>query len=502
VIAGAAAWGTFIAGGRFETQPRTMRSATGVSVGTGLAVAGLIVFVIVGMLSMMSNLRQRLPGSSQARTLYALTSSGAIVQIVGEDQILKVTDLEGRPMAQYPVPVSRQTLAEGVSGQLVPLRQGSAVNYRTSEQFFVKLSARPGPVSWYYVVGSKLIEGYDNRAAHRLEWLGPSGSSSAETAPGSGFGGSPLFRSASPREPASPFISFTDAVYRLDLNRREVVKIFAAGGGELVLGVASRGDLHTEVAIATTERLLVQGIDGKTRFSVPHPFPVGRYDRAAILRAWGAPGTPRFTWYYPEPERKPLPMEVTKYTAEGVVLDRHTLPLPVGFKEATWVRATVPWSVTPLTVPLTFALVQGGNWRNPFDATLSTSATFSNEAVYYEDSRVFESLSPSQLGVAWSLCVLASFLPAVLAYRWGRTSAFSARRLRLWTVLSFLLGPLALALMVTLIEFPRRETCPACRRLRVVTRDECEHCGEPFVPPAPDGTEIFEPGHPAPATQG
>jgi RNA polymerase subunit RPABC4/transcription elongation factor Spt4 len=42
-------------------------------------------------------------------------------------------------------------------------------------------------------------------------------------------------------------------------------------------------------------------------------------------------------------------------------------------------------------------------------------------------------------------------------------------------------------------EWPARESCPNCKKLRVVDRDQCEHCGADFAPPEKNGTEIFEP---------
>ena len=50
-----------------------------------------------------------------------------------------------------------------------------------------------------------------------------------------------------------------------------------------------------------------------------------------------------------------------------------------------------------------------------------------------------------------------------------------------------------MVLMLVLQELPARVSCPECRKLRVVTREECEHCGALHAAPAADGTEIFEP---------
>jgi hypothetical protein len=53
-------------------------------------------------------------------------------------------------------------------------------------------------------------------------------------------------------------------------------------------------------------------------------------------------------------------------------------------------------------------------------------------------------------------------------------------------------GWVGLVLMLALQEWPARIACPKCRKLRVVTRDTCEHCSAAHTLPAPDGTEIFE----------
>ena len=38
-----------------------------------------------------------------------------------------------------------------------------------------------------------------------------------------------------------------------------------------------------------------------------------------------------------------------------------------------------------------------------------------------------------------------------------------------------------------------RESCPCCKKLRVVDREKCPHCGADFAPPEKNGTEIFAP---------
>jgi len=58
--------------------------------------------------------------------------------------------------------------------------------------------------------------------------------------------------------------------------------------------------------------------------------------------------------------------------------------------------------------------------------------------------------------------------------------------------LTVLLGPLAFFLMIAVVEWPAMERCPSCGHHRIVTNELCEHCRQPFAPPAMDGTEIFD----------
>jgi hypothetical protein len=91
------------------------------------------------------------------------------------------------------------------------------------------------------------------------------------------------------------------------------------------------------------------------------------------------------------------------------------------------------------------------------------------------------------------VCAFACFLPA-------RRHSFSRAGVIGWTLLGFFFGWLGVALMFALHEWPARIECPKCRKLRVVTRDTCEHCGAPHAVPALDGTEIIELGATNPCT--
>jgi hypothetical protein len=76
-------------------------------------------------------------------------------------------------------------------------------------------------------------------------------------------------------------------------------------------------------------------------------------------------------------------------------------------------------------------------------------------------------------------------------YRLPRRYAFSRTRSTAWAVCGLLFGLTGFLLLITLLQWPARIACPNCRKLRVVTREQCEHCGAAHARPEADGTEIF-----------
>ncbi len=108
-------------------------------------------------------------------------------------------------------------------------------------------------------------------------------------------------------------------------------------------------------------------------------------------------------------------------------------------------------------------------------------------------SQVGLPFSGSHQTSSWTLAILSALISAAAVFLHGRRYAFPTSHLSTWVGIALLLGPLGYLLMLALIEWPARESCPACSRKRVVTREHCEHCGEPFAAQPKDGTEIFEP---------
>src|SRR5262249_33120217 len=92
-----------------------------------------------------------------------------------------------------------------------------------------------------------------------------------------------------------------------------------------------------------------------------------------------------------------------------------------------------------------------------------------------------------------ALVLLSAAGCALVFFLLARRPSFSPAPGPGWGPAGFVFRPPGLLLLLALAEWPARIACPSCRRPRRVDRDACEHCGAAHAPPAPDGTEIFEP---------
>jgi hypothetical protein len=99
---------------------------------------------------------------------------------------------------------------------------------------------------------------------------------------------------------------------------------------------------------------------------------------------------------------------------------------------------------------------------------------------------------PGLVGSFAGLVLLASTICGLICF-WLTRRYVLARSQRIgWVLCGVLFGPAGVLLMVTLPDWPAQIGCPACRSRRVVTREQCEHCGAPHAHPTLDGTEVFE----------
>jgi hypothetical protein len=103
------------------------------------------------------------------------------------------------------------------------------------------------------------------------------------------------------------------------------------------------------------------------------------------------------------------------------------------------------------------------------------------------------SLGDSMPRIWKSFCFFPAVICALVSWWLGRRYNFSIKARIGWGMYHLLFGIPGLLAFLAVQEWPAKESCPSCRKLRMVDREKCEHCGADFAPPETNGTEIFEP---------
>jgi len=88
--------------------------------------------------------------------------------------------------------------------------------------------------------------------------------------------------------------------------------------------------------------------------------------------------------------------------------------------------------------------------------------------------------------------LVADALSVLIIFAISRRCAFSRLRMTWWLIAGALLGFWAVVALLCLDGWPARERCRNCGKMRVVTRETCEHCAAAWPDRSVDGTEIFE----------
>ena len=109
---------------------------------------------------------------------------------------------------------------------------------------------------------------------------------------------------------------------------------------------------------------------------------------------------------------------------------------------------------------------------------------------HLEIGRWARALAREQLLISWAGAVLVC---VPIGWWLGRRYRFSFAAQAGWAVFHLLFGVPGLLAFLSVQEWPAREACPNCKRLRLVDRAQCEHCGAGFAAPEKTGTEVFAP---------
>ena len=445
----AAARGSFLAGGRY--------SFLSVPARTGLFVSCLLCCVVLVWLVLLLH-HSRVPPAIQVESWsYQLDRAGRVVlEGIDDGDWLGVRDLDGKPLNyENSWSESRAEISHSLSGTR-SRRAGMVSRYRRVSDVIPLYHAR-GDRQPYYLVDERLVAVYDVDAGALIGYVGPT-DAEPSLRPTSRFDADLQLSWHDSYYPS--YLVFNRAVFRY---RSEAHEMFRCGPGEEVLDARAggHGDFWSRrLAIATTEAVYLLSADGTVVCKAVPPRSWDDFPRLhlAIL------DDDRFAlWQRPESldwESGRLQPVVQVVTADGTVESEMELPY-----------------VAPVVTVKPHAYL----WGLVLPLGVAVPKVVSNDRWYgWKHINLLPVIS------------LTTLVCAILVTRRTRRYAFSRSRTAWWIGLTVLLGPFAVLTLFSLEEWPAREACPHCRKKRVVTRAECEHCGERWLANAADGTEIFE----------
>jgi ABC-type transport system involved in multi-copper enzyme maturation permease subunit len=462
-ILATAAWGGFQSHGYYRRQPVCGKAALTTSLMLGNL---LVVFLAAMLLVIFLSIRDR----TVPWTYYAQTVDGPIYKVTqGPGQASAIVDLEGKP------------LIDAKTGRMIEL---STFNLRFSPAFQIATgqneTLRPRQwmqadtslasswrgtrdTLWFYWGRYGRLVGYDIATRRCIGSLGPKG-----FAPDLSGGGDRF--SNSTEDAGSGTLCTETVLYAADPEKRATRELFATTSDDPILArteITLHNDHWEHTAVVTKRFVHLLTAEGKPLWKTPYE-PKDPAYTALDLHPLEPPG--QFAlWIAPiywdqDKAKNALPTRVLWLASgQGVVKSADLPPLP-SFPAGRSPEETAMCAVTPPALLLLLPHLPFGHWSSV--------------------------LVRQHLLASWSVAILVC-LPIGL---WlGRRYRFSIAAQAGWVLFLMFFGVPGLLAFLSVQEWPARESCPNCKRLRLVDRPQCEHCRAEFPPPEETGTEVFAP---------
>ena len=381
-------------------------------------------------------------------------------------------------------------------------------SYRNCSRFYVeyKNDSTPGNEVWYFDQAEGRLVGYDKTYHQLVGRFGPDGFTPAGVRPGEHFHGELRYRTRRWHADTNSYLVCSDGVYTIDFARRTIRTFFTPAAGETVTyGSFCEDQINREwkrVFVSTDKSFHVLMEDGAPVLSIPRvqdrqkdKYFVGLGRLVNPERYFASYGPTAPSWSLAEPaEVGSTPIHFHEYDTSGRELAHR------GFLRrlcpADSYANALFGAVTPMTEA---AALVGASRYLRWEARLKGSTRkpvlleyLQNTRYYIPGTSEFEVIPSGLVPGYIALIVLSAAASAIGCWLMARRHAFSRARMIGWALVGFFFGWVGWLLMLVLQQWPARVSCPNCRRLRLVTRDQCEHCGGLHAPPASDGSEIFE----------
>jgi hypothetical protein len=469
LIAGAllatAVWGAFHGNGSDRGQPAAGRAALAATLTFGAVV---IAFLAMNLLI---TFLPRTDGPYR-RSQYGMFKDGTLYRFNQEDGVITdVVDLEGKPLKDQPTgqavaPTAlNQRASRNVSFNVgfgeKPDRQE---HYMVGSRHFSLWQATPDTI-WYYWARHGRLVAYDAATRRFVGSLGPESFATNLRGNGDHFDRRSGFMSP-------PTTATT--VYRVDLEQRRCIPLFTTTKDDPIgraMEVQLDGYRWDYTVVATRQFIHLLTPDGKVVWKTPYA--PGYPDYSSAMVSFLEPQGQFALWLSPSRAADArsgwkLPTHVT-WLAGGQIVKAVDLPNTSIFGKDPGNRDRL------FSFAMPSALLLLSPWLDRGEAPA---------VIPWAMVRV-------SLAVAVLIC-----LPLSWWLGWRYRVPLGARLG--WALFLLPTGIPGLLAFLSLHEWPAREACPQCRRLRVVDREQCEHCGAGFAPPERKGTEIFAPAGVAP----
>jgi hypothetical protein len=511
-VVGAAAWGSFLAGGAYAPQPRLAKLALAVTFVMGLSVLSSMGKSFVGLFFWTKEAYFNY-FDHEGRILFVHVKHGKLESITDVEGRVP-PEIEGERLDYYTLQAIR---TPEVSGGWPKTR-----SYRNSGRALVKYGneSKPGNEEWWYVPARGRLLGYDKQSNQLLGSFGPDGFLPPDGPAGERFQGELAYHSQIYFSRVAPYLAFPGGVYTVNFRKRKVRTLYEPANGETVLWASRWEDEPKKLSVAfvgTDQAIHVLNEMGVRVLSLPLEYDLKSYQ----IGYMGRLEKPERYWVGYEPAwyggleaQETLPTYLVIYDAAGhetsprqkvpprpglsrEIIPRSPPPVQPSALQA-WLGLATPPAEAAVLVGTTEHLESKVQANNGTEIWLLLQFLLVMTPHFIPGVRWLPRTHPglvfgfvASMLVSAVACALACYLPA-------RRYSFSRVRCVGWALVGFLFGWVGLVLMFVLREWPARITCPKCRKLRVVTRDTCEHCGALHARPAPDGTEIFEPAEATP----
>jgi hypothetical protein len=492
---GLAAWGSFLTGGAYGIMPRVAKAALAMTFLAGLLILSMKGKQFIGE-QLDPAMHYQVDLDRQGRIFLSVDKEGS--------GPVSITSLDGEDASHL-----KRNRFWGADSTFLewPAHWG----YRHNGRFYVQCrnESKPGSERWYYDHREGRLLGFDGYYHHSLGSFGPDGFTLAGQPPGERFQGELRFVTNRWQYLNTEYLILPKGVYDVDFARRSIRMLFTPKPGETVVNAREWRDDTEErkplVIVGTDRAFHVIQEDGTPVVTMPRVFDAEKYGPIFVGRLLN----PRryFVWYHlrywlREPEEyRSEPSQLVEYDTDGHELARRTVP-PFPYPPESYAEGLFGL-VTPMTEVAT--LVGVSRYVRAADRSngsihKSSLLDYLEMTEYYipGTSTMATALSPATqppnglISAYIALILLSGTVAAVGCFLLARRYAFSRARSIEWAMIGFCFGWVGMVLMVVLEEWPARIPCPRCLKLRVVTRDRCEHCGVPHAPPNTDGTEIFE----------